>query len=139
MQPGVPSAKIQRQGTSGTFQKEAQCDHRRRNQGREWHEMSMQEPNQERHLNFILNVRKIMDASICIKPAYALGQGSLSKALLCSVGLSQEWDSKVWFINSDYKYALIFQICANTVIIIKHTSCVFNDRCSDYRVKVLQR
>jgi len=74
-----------------------------------------------------------------IKPAYALGQGSLSNAFLCSDGLSQEWDSKLWFISTDYKSTLIFKKHAHRVIITQHTtSCVFNDRCSDYSADVLQ-
>ena len=76
--------------------------------------------------------------NLFIKPAYASGQGSLSNAFLRSVGLSQEWDSKMWFISADYKNALIFKKCANRVIITQHTtSCVFNDRRSDYTAKVL--
>lgn len=100
----------------------------------------MWESNQAGHLDFLLNIRKASDARIFfIKPAYALGQGSLSNAFLCSVGLSQERDSKMWFISTDYKNALIFKKRANRVIITQHTtSCVFNDRCSDYSAEVLQ-
>lgn len=66
MQAGVASTKIQRLENSCAFQKqkETQCDHRARDQGREWQETSMREPSQAGHLDFMLNIRKATDTRI---------------------------------------------------------------------------